>query len=305
MSLHGGGLGVEGDSRRCHQNVQQFTRLRLGRDEPVVVRNCFYRLQFFGGRSGRRFGRGDPRIVEEFTRQSVQLELRANRREFLAVGLLEAVVVPVHLEGNVRADCREELRDPRIFRSGEDALGEFALDLADVRNDALDVAELRKQVRRRLLADTAYAGNVVGGVPCKREVVNHLQGVAQMPVFADLRDVENLRRVARTRGTVEAHARTHQLRGVLVGRREKDLEPGRRPLRGERADDVIRLEAGDAHDGNAQRLRQFERLRNRGGDVLRHLVACRLVGRIGLVTERRPARIHRQHDVRRLLVLDD
>ena len=124
-------------------------------------------------------------------------------------------------------------------------------------------------------------------------------------MLADLRLVVDLSSVARMGGTIQLHAGADKLRRILVRRRHVDVEPRRCALHRQSAHYVIRLEAVNAHDGNLQRLGELERIGNRGREVFRHLLPLRLVGRVGLVTKRRPARVHCEDRVRRLLLLEN
>ena len=218
---------------------------------------------------------------------------------------MEPVGVPVGFDRHVRADRRQELRDRRVLAPRIDLLGELALELRLVGEDVLDRAVVREQLRGRLLADASDARDVVRRVAREGEIVDHLRGRSEMPALAHLRLVVDLGGVARMGGTVEPDARTHQLRRVLVGRRHVDVEAGGGGLHRQGAHHVVGLEAVDADDGDLQRLGKFERIRDRGGEVLGHLLALRLVGRVRRVAERGSARIHRQDGVRRPLLLED
>ena len=126
-----------------------------------------------------------------------------------------------------------------------------------------------------------------------------------MPVLAHPSLVVDLRGVAGAGRAVEPHAGAHQLRGVLVGRREIHVEARGGALHGERAHHVVGLEALDAHDRYAQRLGQLEGVGDGRGEVLRHLLPLRLVGGVRLVPERRAGRVHRQDGVGRALLAQD
>ena len=124
-------------------------------------------------------------------------------------------------------------------------------------------------------------------------------------MLADLSLVVDLGGVAGTGRTVELHARAHELRGVLVGRGEVDVEPGRRTLRGDGAHHVVGLEVVNPHHRNAERVGDLERVGDGRGEVLGHLLALRLVGRVGAMAEGRTAGVHRQRQPFRALALDD
>ena len=256
-----------------------------------------------GGRRRRGTGRRRRVVAEEVLRKTLQFELFADCPQLVAVHAVEPVCVPVRLDRNVRPDRRQELRYRRVLPAGEHLLRELALELRNVREYPLYRPELRKEIGRRLLADSADARDVVRRVSRECEVVDHLRRLREMPVLAHLRLVVYLCGVARMRGTVQPHSRTDELGGILVGRRHVDVEAGGRPLHRERSHHVVRLESVDAHDRNPERLRELERVRNRRREILRHLLALRLVRCVRPVAERGSARIHRENGVRGLLAL--
>ena len=311
-------LRIEGDARCLHQLGQKRLRLRLRRDVAIVVGRGRERGKF---RSAVRLARGigkeglvsaaggdAPRygisaaFHPKLLCQTIEFELRADSRELLGVDAVKLVRIPVGLDRHIRANRRQELRDRRIVASREDLFGKLALELHHIRENALDTAEVRQQLRRRLLADAADTWNVVRRVTRERQIVDHLRGRGKMPVFADLLLVVDLGGVARVGGTVELHARTNELGGVLIRCRHVDVEAGGRALDGKRPHHVVGLEAVDAHDGNLQRLGELERIGDGRRQVLGHLLALRLVGGVRLVAERGTARIHREDRVRRTLL---
>ena len=126
-----------------------------------------------------------------------------------------------------------------------------------------------------------------------------------MPVFADLRLVVYLGIVAGMRRAVELNALPHELRGVFVGRRHVYVEARRGALNRKRPHHVVRLETVDAHDGDPERLCEFECVWNRSREILWHLLALRLVLRIRLVAESRPAWVHGENGMCGFLALKD
>ena len=107
------------------------------------------------------------------------------------------------------------------------------------------------------------------------------------------------------RRTVELHAGAHELGCILVGRGHIDVEAGFGTLDRKRTHHIVGLEAVHAHDGDTKGLGQFEGVGNRGGEIFGHLLALGLIGFVGLVTEGRTSRIHRQDRVGGLFFLQD
>ena len=244
-------------------------------------------------------------LAEESPRKGVELELRADGAEFLGVRLLAEEIVERDIQRHVGANGREELGGAGVFGAGRDFLGELALQLRGVLNEVLNAAVLGEQRGGRLLAHAAHAGDVVRRIARERKPIDHLAWRGELPMFAHLRLIVDFRVTAAAAGTEQADMRRHELRGVLVRRREVHVKPLARRAHGERAHHVVRLEALLAQHGDAERLGELERIRNGGGEVLGHLLALRLVGRVGLVAERGAAGIHRQHGVRGGEVLED
>ena len=92
----------------------------------------------------------------------------------------------------------------------------------------------------------------------------------------------------------------HQLTVVFVGREHVCLHAGFASFRGERADDVVSLEAVYLQHGDVHRRDDVLNNRYRGADVLGRGFALRLVRRECLVAEGL-AMVERHADVRGLL----
>jgi len=125
-------------------------------------------------------------------------------------------------------------------------------------------------------------------------------------VAADSLDIVDLGRRGGLAGTEEVGGGADELRHVLVGRRQVGGPAG--PLGGaggQRAHDVVRLEAVHAQDRQAQRLGQLDRHGDRSGEVFGHLLPLRLVERVALMTEGRGGRVQHQRDMRRRLFVQD
>ena len=257
------------------------------------MRNIGKRLE----RNRLLHGRRRRGVPEQFPREPVELVFRAYRRKLLLVDLSAAASLPVGINRRVGADGDEKLGDLRVLRAGGDLLRQFSLEHGGIGYDPLDVAEFLQKFLRRLAAYAADSGNVVGSVSGKREIIDHLPRILKMPVFADLRLVVDLRAVTGMGGTVKPDARTHKLRGVLVGSGHENLEPGRSGLHRERPHHVVGLETVASQNRNPHRLGKFKRIRNRRGEIFRHFLTLRLVRRVRLVPERGPLRIHRENDV--------
>ena len=177
------------------------------------------------------------------------------------------------------------------------------LDLVDVLVEAVEGAALADQLGGRLLADPGHARDVVGRVALERLEVDHLVG-PQPVALADPGRVVDDR-------VLDAHARRHQprlvgdeLEHVEVAGHDRRVQAAPLRLHGQRADDVVGLEAGQLEDRDAQRLDDLADLRELVAQVVGHPLAGRLVLRVLLVAERRALQVEGDGDVVRLDVLE-
>ena len=300
LRVHRSRLGVEPHERGLLQFRRQCAGVLGAGHEAIVVREVGQRLQRLFGRT-KRLGR---RIDLEKLRQAVQLELGAGRRQLRGVGRTADQRFQVQIKRNIGADGREELGHLRILGTGGHLLGQLALQLGSVRNDILHRAVVGQQLGSGLFAHALDAGNVVRRVARQRKIVDHLPGRCEMPMRLHLLLVVDFGGgVLAVAGTEEVDVRGNELGGILVRRGAIHFESSGGGLDGQRAHDVVRLVAVLPNDGDVERFRQFEGVRDRGGQILGHLLAVGLVGRIGLVAERGAARIHRQHGVRGCVIL--
>ena len=120
-------------------------------------------------------------------------------------------------------------------------------------------------------------------------------------MFAHSRFIIYAGGIARMCRAVEADARAHELCGILVGGGHINVEAIRRAFDRQSAHDIVGLEAIDANDGDAQRLRHLKRMADRIGNIFGHLFALSLVWRVSFVAEGRPRRIHSECHVGRVL----
>ena len=95
-----------------------------------------------------------------------------------------------------------------------------------------------------------------------------------------------------------------ELEHVQVAGHDRRVEAARFGLDGERADDVVRLVAGQLVDRDAQRLDHLADLRELVAQVVRHALAGGLVLGVLLVPEGRALEVEGDRDVVRLDVRD-
>ena len=191
---------------------------------------------------------------------------RATRRRFTRLQLPQQCAQLVALveraqRGNVRrgrgelldrqrhfeigADGGEAARELECGEPGAQVLAHLAGDFGDAADQLVEAAVLLQQLRGRLGPDLLDSWNVVGGVADQRQVVDDLLGV---DVELELHALAVEHRVGH--GVDERDGAVHQLRHVLVAGGDQHRLPGARGAARERADDIVRLDAGYAQYGN-------------------------------------------------------
>ena len=177
-------------------------------------------------------------------------------------------------------------------------LGQFV----EVLENTLDRAVLLQQPGGGLLADAPHAGDVVRGVADEALVVRDLIG-AQAIALVDGRLVVAGDVVGATARRQHADRGRDQLHGVEVAGDDQGLGTGGGCLAGQRADDVVGLEALDLVDGDAEGVdhlvHALELLRQRLG----HRRPVGLVGGEALVAEGGRGEVEGDGPVRGLLGL--
>ena len=103
---------------------------------------------------------------------------------------------------SIVTSSRQSITSSSCSRSFSRSLS--GLTAAEVGVDALERAVVDEQARRRLVADTGDARDVVGAVALERLEVDHLAGLEAVALVDALRVVDD--------GRLDAEARRHQLR---------------------------------------------------------------------------------------------
>ena len=177
-------------------------------------------------------------------------------------------------------------------------------DLVEPREQRVEVAELADQLRGGLLAHAGHARDVVGRVALERLVVDHLVGPEPEPLV-DPRDVVDDRVLDARSGRHQPDPRRDELEHVEVDGDDRRLEVvARLELAGDRADDVVGLEARHLVDRDAQRLDDLADLGNWSRRSSGIRCAGRLVLGVLVVAERRPGQVEGDREVVGLEVLD-
>ena len=174
------------------------------------------------------------------------------------------------------------------------------LDLVGPRQDPFEIAVGVDQRGRRLDADARDAGHVVGGIAGERLDLDHLVG-ADAEFLGHLGGADR----ARADGIEHAHARTHELHHVLVGRDDDHLEAG---LAGDArigGDDVVGLEALDLDARDVEGAGGLADKRELRDQVLGRRRPVGLVIGVDVVAEAGPALVEDDREVPGVATLDD
>ena len=165
------------------------------------------------------------------------------------------------------------------------------LDLAGAGEQRLEVAVFGDQLGRRLHADAAGAGHVVGGITGQRLDVDHqLRADAEIGEHFFRADLAFFARADRAgdarRGIVHRHSRADQLHQILVGGNDEDVRPAPARLFGIGRDEVVGLVGVLLDGGEAERAHAVAHQRELRHEVVGRLGAVRLVGGVDVAPER-------------------
>jgi hypothetical protein len=239
--------------------------------------------------------------------QGGELEVQEDLLEDLAVRLANLEGIDIEIDGKVPVDGDEPLGEERLLAVLLQCLASpLPGDLPGPLQDLLHGAVLLDQLDRRLRPDPPHPRDVVGAVPDQPQVVRHpLRGHAEPLVR--IGEVHPLllhaSRPAAPR-VQEADAVADELVEVLVPRDDHRLQPARGRLLRQRADHIVRLVSLQLEHRDAEALQDPPNPGDGGLQLVRHLLAGRLVLRVDL----HPLRVTRVEDhaqVVRLVLLQD
>ncbi len=257
--------------------------------------------------AAQRLGRVAGRLAghrRQALDERAELVLAEQPDDRLAVVVAEPGRLEVELDRQVAHDRRQVLAHEDLLAMLDELVAQLVrLDLVDPLVQRVERPELADELGRGLLPHPGHARDVVGRVALERLVVDHLAGDQVEPLV-------DLRRVVEDR-VLDAGSRRHQagvvgdqLEHVQVAGHDRRVEAAALGVHGDRADDVVRLVAGQLVDGDAQRLDDLADLGELVAQVVRHPLAGRLVLGVLLVAERRALEVEGDRDVVRLDVRD-
>jgi len=169
---------------------------------------------------------------------------------------------------------------------------------------ALDRAVLGDEPRRGLLAHPRHPGDVVGGVALQRLVVDHLVR-PEAESGHDLGLVVNHGVLESLTGGHELGPRRDELQRIEVTGQDEGLQIDGLGLLGERADDVVGLEAGERVHRDPELFEELLAALELRPEVVGHRLPGGLVGRVALVPEGRDRKVEAGRNVDRRDLLDD
>jgi hypothetical protein len=247
-----------------------------------------------GRRRRRRLGRRGRfgRACVEFLQPGLEFEPREQLPQRVPVRRGAVEVVGIDVERHVAAHGGQiPVQRQRVQRLAQ-ALAHLATHLVGVGDHAVERAVFLQPLGGGLGADLGHARDVVHRVAGQSQKVgDQLRRHAELVHHAG--DVQH--RVAH--GVDQAHVVVHQLRQVLVGRRDQHLLAARRGAPRQRADHVVRLHALDHQQRQAERPHQRLRRRDLHGEIIRHRRAVGLVVGEALVAKRRTLGVEHHRDV--------
>jgi hypothetical protein len=197
-----------------------------------------------------------------------------------AIGGLPAETLQVERHGRIAPDGHQLPREPgSIGGSLQGVPGPRALHVVHVGQDAFEAPEALQQLGRRLLPDPAHARDIVRAVADESQVVGHLGRWHAQPLGGVVRGhpLGIHSGGAAPPGVQEPGMVVDELVEVLVPGDDDRLEPCLLGLGGQRPDHVVRLPALSLDDGHPERLDQLPTARQGGFELVRHLLARRLV----------------------------
>ena len=176
-------------------------------------------------------------------------------------------------------------------------------ELAQVCVDVLQGAVFGDELGGAHFAHAVYAGHVVCCIATNGQHVNHLRGLRDAPLGAELGHAPHFCVRSAFAGFVLETVRADELAVVLVRRHHVHVQLGRCVLRGYRPQHVIGLKAGNHDHGNVHRLYQLRKRLQGLYHQLRGRGARAFIGRIQLVAEGAARRIKSHGNVRGLFLL--
>ena len=157
---------------------------------------------------------------------------------------------------------------------------------------------------RGLRPDARNAGNVVGGIACQPQDVDHLFNFFDVPLFENFRHIQQFAGAAHA-GLEHEGVFVDELGIVLVGGDHVGVEALLLRRAGEGSDHVVGLEAGIFEYGNVEGIEQVFNMRDGGADSFRGFVARGLVFGIFHMPEGWAVGIECHRDMRRLVGMHD
>ena len=290
-----GGLGIDGEDLRARDPLHPPAKCVFG--EHRLVR----RLACPGGRglALRPRSLASSRLVQERAEQRAELEPAVQGLQDAAVrgaGAQRPRALPdLHVAADRHEPAREvhrALRRPVRRQERAQVLADLPPDRGRVGPDPVEGVVGGEPFDGRLRPDLGNARHVVHRVADEGQVVHDAVGANSEP-----RLDPGLVQDGVVHGVHEGGPPPHELRHVLVVGGDDHPEPALAGAIGEGADDVVRLHAGHAQEGQAEGADELMERLDLLAELARHGGAVRLVLGIPLVAEGLPRRVEDDREV--------
>ena len=273
-----------------------MTLNRIGAQRCDGVRGRRRRRRTARVRSGASHGRGGVAALER-AQERTHLEARvqlAQRRGVRGTRLQRRFV---DRQLDVAAYGRELARQRHHVGAGAQVFTDLTGDLGGVFQDRSECAVGIEPLGGGLRPHLVDARDVVGAVADQREVIDDLLGV-HVELCLDAVAVEE----QIVHGVDERDALVDELRHVLVAGRDQHLFAGRGGACRQRADHIVRLDAGDAQQRQAHAGHRLQERFDLRAQVVGHGRAVRLVLREQIVAKGPAGRVEHHHESRARVV---
>ena len=242
-------------------------------------------------------------LARQSVDQGTELVLAEEPYDLRAVVVAQPGALEVQDDGRQAVDRHQLAPEQHVVPVEPELVAQLVRsDLVEPREDALQRLEVDEQLGSRLVTHARDARDVVRRIALERLEVDHLPGVEAVAIV-DARGVVDDGRLDAQSGRHEPGPLGDQLQHVEVAGDDDRLQVAQLGLPRERADEVVRLVAGQLVDGDAKGRQGLADDGELLPQVVRRRSACGLVGLVAVGPEG-AADVEAAHDVVRLHVCE-